>query len=309
MVTLARKPQDFISRFFDYCHKSYQCLSRDFGLFVMRKIGRFELIRDLVRSFSQLSYKSPEISENQASMFQNINADQVVSTMKKDGYYVGLQLPQDLVQELRKLTKSEICYGDRNHNFSFHYNEKEKLEEKIGKKIMLGSYLNYSRNWSAFRKLANDPTLLAIAAKYLGTNPQCIESEIAWSFPVQASWFEQMKAAQVYHYDLDDYRSIKFFFYLTDVDLSSGPHAYIRSTHKNKKLLHQLLGQRCAGLGDQNILDNYGPENEVTVCGTAGLGFVGDTCCFHKGSIPTEKERLLLQIEFAINKYQGLRLC
>lgn len=138
MVTLARKPQDFISRFFDYCHKSYQCLSRDFGLFVMRKIGRFELIRDLVRSFSQLSYKSPEISENQASMFQNINADQVVSTMKKDGYYVGLQLPQDLVQELRKLTKSEICYGDRNHNFSFHYNEKEKLEEKIGKKNHAG---------------------------------------------------------------------------------------------------------------------------------------------------------------------------
>jgi hypothetical protein len=118
---------------------------------------------------------------------------------------------------------------------------------------------------------------------------------------------EQLKAAQVFHYDLDDYRFIKFFFYLTDVDLYSGPHVLIRGSHKNKKLSHQLLGVRCASKPDEDIVGCYGAENLVTICGPAGLGFAEDATCFHKGTLPTQKERLLLQIEFAINNYGDIR--
>ena len=118
---------------------------------------------------------------------------------------------------------------------------------------------------------------------------------------------EKLKAAQVFHYDLDDYRFIKFFFYLTDVDLSSGPHLLLKGSHKNKKLSHQLLGVRCASKPDQEIVETYGAENLVTVTGPAGLGFAEDATCFHKGTLPTHKERLLLQIEYAINNYGDIR--
>ena len=149
--------------------------------------------------------------------------------------------------------------------------------------------------------------LLAIAAKFLGTPPVHVASELWWSFPVTATLSEQLQAAQVFHYDLDDYRFIKFFFYLTDVDLSSGPHVLLRGSHKNKKLSHQLLGVRCASKGDREIVECYGADNLIAICGSAGLGFAEDSTCFHKGTLPTEKERLLLQIEYAINNYEDIR--
>ena len=35
----------------------------------------------------------------------------------------------------------------------------------------------------------------------------------------------------------------------------------------------------------------------------AGFGFIEDPLCFHKGLTPTERDRLLLQIEFATTDY------
>nr|WP_228056024.1 phytanoyl-CoA dioxygenase family protein [Microcoleus sp. LEGE 07076] len=160
---------------------------------------------------------------------------------------------------------------------------------------------------STLKKLEKDPGILAIATKFLGAEAVHMGSEISWSFPVAAgSHVQQREVAQVFHYDLDDYRFIKFFFYLTDVDISSGPHAYIRGTHKNKKLLHQVIGTRCADIDDEKIKECYGAENVVNVCGKAGFGFVENPLCFHKGSRPTEKPRLMLQIEYAINDYGNI---
>ncbi len=71
-------------------------------------------------------------------------------------------------------------------------------------------------------------------------------TELWWSFPTAATPLEKLKAAQVFHYDMDDYRFIKFFFYLTDVDLASGLYVCIRGNHINKKFCHQILGVRRA---------------------------------------------------------------
>ena len=104
----------------------------------------------------------------------------------------------------------------------------------------------------------------------------------------------------MFHYDLDDYRFLKFFFYLTDVDDKSGPHICVRASHKYKKFSHILLRKRET---DREIIDSYGEESLVTICGEAGFGFVEDPLCFHKGLTPTHKDRLLLQIEFATTDY------
>jgi len=44
-----------------------------------------------------------------------------------------------------------------------------------------------------------------------------------------------------FHYDLEDYRFIKFMFYLTDVDLFNSPHhIYVKGSHEKKKLGYQF---------------------------------------------------------------------
>ncbi len=306
MTVLAKTSQNLWGKLFDYCHKSYQCLTYNPKLFLMRKLARIEFIRNWVSSLSKFHRQSYEMSQETPSILDNINIDAIVSGIRSDSYAPGIHLPQAVIQEILDYAQSAPCYADRNSSASFYYGEKEKAETILGRKIRLGSYFN-AQGCAAVRKLENDPTILAIAAQYLEAPPVHIASELWWSFPVEGTPMEQLKAAQVFHYDLDDYRFIKFFFYLTDVDLSSGPHILIRGTHKNKKLSHQILGVRCASKPDGDIVDCYGAENLVTICGSAGLGFAEDATCFHKGTLPTQKERLLLQIEFAINNYGDIR--
>jgi hypothetical protein len=271
----------------------------------MRKVARFEFARNWISSFYRRKDKSFEIGEN-PSVFEDLKVNETVASLEKNSYCLGLNLPEDVVKELLDYAKSTVCYADRDPELGFLYSEKEQVEAKLGKQLRLGSYFN-AKDCPAVKKLERDPGLLAIAAKFLGAPPVHMATEIWWSFPVTATPIEQLKAAQVFHYDLDDYRFIKFFFYLTDVDLSSGPHILIRGSHRNKKFLHQLLGVRCASKDDKEIVDAYGAENLVTICGSAGLGFVEDSMCFHKGTVPTERERLLLQIEYAINDYGQIR--
>lgn len=306
MTTLTQTPQSLWGKLFDYCHKSYQCLIYNPKLFWMRKLARIEVIRNGVSSLYKFLRPSYEMSQETNSILHNINVDTLVSGIRTDSYAPGINLPQAVIQEILEYAKSAPCYADRNSAASFYYREKTQAETSLGRKIRLGSYF-HAQGCAAVRKLENDPAILAIAAKYLGAPPLHIASELWWSFPVEGTPVEQLKAAQVFHYDLDDYRFIKFFFYLTDVDLSSGPHILIRGSHKNKKLSHQILGVRCASKPDEEIVNCYGAENLVTICGSAGLGFAEDATCFHKGTLPTQKERLLLQIEFAINDYGDIR--
>ena len=306
MATLVQTSQNVWVKLFDYCQKSYRCLSYNPKLFLMRKLARIEVIRNWVSHLYKFTRQSYAVSQTKPSLFQNINVDEIVSQIETNSYGPGINLPEGIVQEILDYAYSTPCFADRNPEIRFNYGDRKKAEASLGKQIRLGSYFN-APGCSAVRKLEKDPVILAIAAKYLGAPPLHIASELWWSFPAAGTPREQLEAAQVFHYDLDDYRFIKFFFYLTDVDLTSGPHILLKGSHKNKKLSHQLLGVRCASKPDQEILDCYGAENLVTVTGAAGLGFAEDATCFHKGTIPTHKERLLLQIEFAINDYGDIR--
>lgn len=308
VATLVQSSPSFWIKLLRYCHKSYQCLIQNPQLFWMRKVARFEVLRNWITNLLKQPVAFPEIAKDTPSFFQDINADEVICSLEKDGYALGINLPQHIVQEIREFADSATCYANRDPELSFYYGEKEQAEALSGKSFQLGSYFN-TETCKAIKKLECDPSLLAIAARFLGAAPIHIGTELFWSFPVSATPQEQIKAAQVFHHDMDDYRFIKFFFYLTDVDLCSGPHVCIRGSHKNKKFLHQVLGGRCANKADREIVDYYGVENVVAICGSAGLGFAEDTYCFHKGAPPTDKERLLLQIEFAIHDYGDIRSC
>ncbi len=308
MVAFISKSQNFGRKLSEYSQKNFNCLKRDPRLFLMRKMARIELVRNLMVNLTKPPSQSYAVSLDNTSIFKDIDVDKAVSALKNDGCYLGLHLPQDIIQEFRQFYQSRDWHVNQDRNLVFSYSELKKISDKNAKKFRFANPYNPGI-CAPLEKLKTDPVLLAIAAKYLGATPKCVGSSLRWSFPVLATSFEQLKSAQVFHCDLDDYRAIKFFFYLTDVDLSSGPHACIRGTHKNKKLLHQFLGERCANIEDQQLIDDYGMHNVMSICGTEGFGFVEDVLCFHKGTLPTAKERWFLQIEFAINEYRGLRDC
>jgi hypothetical protein len=290
----------------DYCLRSFQGLTQDPRLFLMRKLARFEIVRDGVAMLFNRSTKPREISPEESSVLGKLDVNAIAATIETDSCYQGLQLPEDVVQELLNFASSTVGYINRDSKRPYPCKGTEKVGVDLPENSRVCSYMSNTMLSSTVKKLIEDPGILAIAAKFLGAPPVHMGSEISWSFPVEGSYVEQRRAAQVFHYDLDDYRFIKFFFYLTDVDMSSGAHTYIRGTHKGKKFLHQLISTRCADIDDEKIIECYDAQNVVNVCGQAGFGFVENPLCFHRGTRPTEKPRLMLQLEYTINDYGNI---
>ena len=98
---------------------------------------------------------------------------------------------------------------------------------------------------------------------------------------------------------------LKFFFYLTPVDASSGPHVYVRGSHRKRALRHQFT--LLVGHAADDVLAAYGAENSITLLGNAGFGVVEDPFGFHMGTVPERSPRLMMEIGFGVSKARSRR--
>ena len=148
------------------------------------------------------------------------------------------------------------------------------------------------------QQLIADPTILAVARSYLGAEP--VNDLIAmWWSSAFLGGKASSAAAQLFHFDLDRVKFLKFFFYLTDVGPDNGPHCYIRGSHRSKPPALRRDGR----ISDEEILRYCGADAWTEVCGPAGTIIAADTSGFHKGRALVSGERLLLQFEFATDLF------
>jgi hypothetical protein len=148
------------------------------------------------------------------------------------------------------------------------------------------------------QSLAHDPQILSVVSEYLKGTPVLMGSQIWWSYP-HPQGFEAGKESIEYgfHYDIDDYKFIKVFFYLRDVGDSNGPHVMIRGTHR-KKTAFEVLNRRI----DERVARRRYADRIVTMTGRAGMGFFEDTFCYHRGESPRQR-RLALELEYGLFRY------
>jgi len=139
--------------------------------------------------------------------------------------------------------------------------------------------------------LLNDPVILETAEHYLGCKPLLDNLGAWWSYPGRPA----AKGTQRYHRDFDSFGGFKLFIYLTDVDAESGPHMFMKQSHR---LPHLATGRACP---DDLVYRWFGEENEVAVTGPAGSRFIADTFGFHKGLLPGQGRRLLLTAQYNVN--------
>ena len=287
------------SSLYSILYENYKGLTKNPKWLLMRKIARFKIARSVVYFFNRSKLSQLAKSESN-SYFPNIDVNQIVTQLQNEGLALNINLPQHLVAEIVEFAKTTVCYGNQKSELGFYFHDKEQAESQAKTQFIVAHYFNTALLCPAIYKLQNDANLLAIAAKYLEREPVHQGSRLWWSFPGDRTYQQLSSNGQLFHYDLDDYRFLKFFFYLTDVDAQNGPHICVRGSHNQKKLSHLLLRKRET---DEDIIKYYGLESLVTICGQAGFGFVEDGLCFHKGVTPTQKNRLILQIEFATTDF------
>ena len=67
--------------------------------------------------------------------------------------------------------------------------------------------------------IANEPYTLSIVERYLGATPTILGYTAWWSFAQP----DEARDAQLFHQDMDDYRFVKMFIYLSDVGPRTDP--------------------------------------------------------------------------------------
>ncbi|ESY95532.1 hypothetical protein NKI77_13760 [Mesorhizobium opportunistum] len=235
------------------------------------------------------------------TMFAGVNCHDVVDALRMDGLFPGLVLPTMVAEDVAAFARCTPCFGNFDRRLEFMPAEHVEAEARFGRPLLSGHYFERILGCNSAVAIQNDPLLMDIAAHYLGGQATLITTRVWWSFPTgQASDADKNQASLgKYHFDLDDWRMLKFFFYLVPVDEGTGPHVYVRGSHDRRALKHQLT--LVVGHPAQEILDVYGKQSPVTLTGEAGFGFVEDPFGFHMGTVPAHRPRLMMEVGFGVS--------
>ena len=266
----------------------------------MYVFGRFRVVRlFMVWIYSQA--RPEPLPPAGPTLVEELDVSHAVHKIRQDGIFSGLQLRSEVVEELLTFSSAAICFGDGKTDFPFCYGDKDIAQQQSARTFRLGRYNHALRASHMLQALALDTQLLAVARGYLRREPVLLGARMWWSFAAPADAEQQMEAGQGFHYDIDGYRGLAFFFYLTEVGPSDGPHVYIRGSHVKKMRKHVISIYK--GRSDAEIESCYGLERQIISCGPAGSGFAEDLFGFHKGLHPESGDRLIVQIRYGLRDY------
>jgi hypothetical protein len=143
----------------------------------------------------------------------------------------------------------------------------------------------------AVMRLANHPDVLSVVEAWLGARPTALFTAW-WSFANGAP----AEHAQLFHRDKDDWRFVKLFVYLTDVDEDSGPHAFVPGSHRPRR--GEFNTQRR--YQDEEVERVFGANATRYFTGKRGTAFLENTFGLHKGLPPLRGERLIFQVTYSL---------
>jgi len=232
------------------------------------------------------------------STFPRLSAEKIICALKHEGFSDGIALSESVLCEILA-----FCAIAR---FVPNKAPREGVRVDLNRAINPAppSYLYHCtevhKKCSAIAALAKDPVIHRIAAEYLGAEPRLLGTRLFWSYAPAGDAATLDSPDFGFHYDIDGYKFVKLFFYLTDVESDCGPHVIIAGTHTCKswseKFHRRIDDSRAAALYAGRIR---------TITGRRGDGFFEDTFCYHKGSIP-RKRRLILEFEWSLGPKASL---
>lgn len=236
------------------------------------------------------------------SLFAAPDAQEAAAGLRAEGIHRGIDLPAEIHEGIADFARRTPCFGNFDRRLEFLAQEHAQAEQRLGRPLLSGHYFERSLDCPEVRAVQKDPRLREIAARYLGAQATLITTRVWWSFPTRSASERDKSLASLdkFHFDLDDWRMLKFFFYLVRVDDGAGPHVYVRGSHRRRALRHQLT--LLVGHPADDVLGVYGREAALKLTGPAGHGFVEDPFGFHMGTVPVQSPRLMMEIGFGVSR-------
>lgn len=148
--------------------------------------------------------------------------------------------------------------------------------------------------------IIHDPLLISIFSFLLGSKAQLRHVSLWHSFPNAEPSAE---AAQLFHFDLDEFKWFKLFIFLTDVDEQSGPHVYIPGTHRVGRKPLDLLKYGYTRISDDVMSSFYPKSSWRKLTCNSGTMVIANTSCWHKGTHVISRTRSVLQPEYSLSTF------
>ncbi len=211
--------------------------------------------------------------------------DDVLAALVRDGFVVLAEpLSADACDDLERTARKAVCtLTGSTETGRFDQDAPLARRYDVPEADLLAC--------ASAQELLADTSLLKLAQDYIGAAPVQDLVTAWWSAPGGGS---ASAAAQMYHFDLDRPRFLKLFVYLTDVDAETGPHAYVRGTHRD------LPGEfRFDRRYDDDEVEQRFRDDVVRIPGRRGTVFIADTRGLHKGEPVIRGHRLVFQLEWS----------
>ena len=224
--------------------------------------------------------------------------DKIISDLKVDGVSTRFRLAERDVEEIYAFAIATRCKTRIPPIQSFLPLEFEIANQARHHDVLAAYYFSEVERCPVIGALERDPMMLEVANAFIGGTPYHIRTRLWWSFPGKRICDEDLHATAQdrYHFDLNGFRTLKFFYYVTDVDQNTGPHTFIAGSHVHRKARHQYTFM--VGHDEEDLRKIYPNQHFRTVTGPAGTGFAEDPFIFHAGRVCRDKARLLLEIEY-----------
>jgi len=187
--------------------------------------------------------------------------------------------------------------------------------EDIRQDYSMAGY-NYGQVLSAPHLLdaLNDPRLIDVIEEFMGCVPTLYSLHGWWSFPANRP---ELIHSQYFHRDIDDWRFLALFVYLTDVGNWGGPHQVIAGSQTVEGTKNLVAKAKTAGWN----VDGFDPENSFVASageefskncerlfgeytfnatGPAGTMWLVNTMALHRGLMPVNSPRLIVCARYGL---------
>jgi hypothetical protein len=162
-----------------------------------------------------------------------------------------------------------------------------------GKETMRAAGLKRSLWQSDIYKYASHPAVLKIVSDYFGLLPILLRINLLLS----ANDRLQENSSQFPHLDPEDFRQMKIFLYINDVDEETGPFQVLRADASDR--VQNKYAYRFGRLTDAQLFAVAKPDDLIVCTGPSGTANFADTSRgFHFGSRPSPKQRKLVMYQY-----------
>lgn len=268
---------------------------REITHWLLRKGVSLDATRKIVRSFKFLRHPVSAIDRRLKARKIVREASNVINL--EDGFapvnFLQLRGAGELLDELCSMWIKRCKSGDFDPRYPW---SRQPEKTPFLRNCLLESDLADNQKLIDF---VTDPMFVDTATTYLKSVPILSCVEIWWSPAVDESdqGENAIVGSQQFHCDLEDDKQLKFFVYLTDVDADTGPLTFFSKTDSDQ--IRQKVGHISGRITDEEIQEAGFADKKRLAVAPRGHGFVVDTSnCVHMGSRVTDKERLVMMIQY-----------